>query len=230
MKWPILKRIRKKTNKIIDHQLLRLATVLEVRSWPGSPMQEIDLHLPESDMRYWMAVPYIKFHVGGFIFRDYTPFGWDAGTSTCSLLIDLGHQGPGSKWAKALRAGVMVQYIITDSSRQQPHPTNLVVGLGDNSSIGHLMALRQLTIPNIRFDGAFVADSAQTGNLLNDYFDKPLIPHSCGTALITWLEQQAYCTAHTSFYLTGNEDLLIRLQKVLKELGHSNICVRTFWS
>jgi hypothetical protein len=56
--------------------------------------------------------------------------------------------------------------------RQSPHATNLVVGLGDNTSIAHLLALQQLTMPATGFEGALLTDSPQTKSLLNEYFGR----------------------------------------------------------
>jgi len=229
MEWTIFKQIRKKTRSIIDHRLFNSGTVLEVRCWPQSPMVEIDLHLPGAGMHRWAQVPYIKISVEGFTFRDYTPFGWDAQTSTCSLLIDAAHAGPGSKWARNLRTGDTVQYLKTDSSGHRPHPTNMIVGLGDNSSLAHLLALQQLTLPAIRFQGAVATDSLKTRSLLNDYFNAPLISHIGECELTDWLSVQGYCAKHTSFYLSGNQQLIVRLRKALQMLGHGNIFVKSFW-
>ncbi len=229
MESSILTQLKKKVSSVIDQQLLKHGKVLDVRRWPGSPIVEADLHLPVSGMQRWQEVPYIKFRVGEFVFRDYTPFGWDAETSTCSLLIDTAHNGPGSIWAKKLQAGDDVQYLKTDSSRQVPHSTNFVVGLGDNTSLAHLQALQQLTVPAIRFEGVVLTDSRQTGHLLNTYFRHPLASHTKEPDLMDWIASQNYSTVYTSFYLTGNEHLVVRLRKALKNLGYYNIRVKGFW-
>jgi NADPH-dependent ferric siderophore reductase len=230
MELSILRQIRKKVQGVIDHQLVKNGTVLDVRRWPGSPMMEIDLHLPGSEMQQWCDVPYIKFNIGELCFRDYTPFGWDAEISTCSLLIDTAHEGPGSNWAKKLRTGDIIQYLKIEATRQLPHSTNLVVGLGDNTSLAHLLALYQLTMPATRFDGAVLTDSPQTGHLLKAYFSVRISSHMGESELMNWLAGQDYCTEHTSFYLTGNKGMVTRLRKMLKGLGHHNIRVKGFWS
>jgi len=229
MESSILHQIKKGLTSIFDQHLLKHGTVLDVRKWPGSPMIEVDLHLPESDMRYWTEVLYIKFSVGGLLFRDYTPFGWDAETSTCSLLIDASHDGPGSRWAKSLLKGGSVDYLKTDTTHQSPHVTNLVVGLGDNTSLAHLFALQNLTLPAIRFDSAVLTDNGQTGELLSSYFERPPVPCASESELIGWLSVQGFCNEHTSFYLTGNEGLVIRLRQALKDLGYFHIKVKGFW-
>jgi NADPH-dependent ferric siderophore reductase len=103
METSILQQIKKRAGTLIEPSLLKPGTVLEVRRWEPSSMVEIDLHLPFADMSVWSEIPYIKFRVSELTFRDYTPFGWDADTRTCTLIIDAAHKGPGSEWAKKLQ-------------------------------------------------------------------------------------------------------------------------------
>ena len=138
METSILKKIKKKTAEL----LLNSGRVLEVRHWTNACMAEIDLHLPGSAMENWTEAVYIKFKVAGFTYHDYTPFAWDAETSTCSLLVDTGHEGPGSQWAQSLRSGDTVYFFKAVSARQALHGTDLVVALGDASSLAHLLALQ----------------------------------------------------------------------------------------
>ncbi len=229
MEMSIARQLKNKVQSLVNHRLLKQGSVLEVRRWPNSPLIEIDLHLPHMPMQEWSEVPAIKFNVGNWHFRDYTPFGWDAETSTCSLLVDAAHSGPGSNWAKSLNMGDTVQYLKTETTHQSPHGTNLVVALGDNTSLAHLLALRQLTLPAIRFTSAILTDSHQTGSLLKSYFPWSPTLHFNEDALMQWLLNEQYCTEHTSFYLTGNKALVFRLRKVLHSLGHFNIKVKGFW-
>jgi len=230
METSILYKIRKKAGKIIENQLLKTGHVLDVRYWESADMIEIDLHLPTADMNNWNQIPYIKLCVNDFTFRDYTPFGWDAETATCSLLIDTDHDGPGSRWAKLLRTGDTIHYLKTESTRQMPHPTDFVVGLGDASSLGHLLALQQLTMPKARFDGAVLLPNPNCGKLLSEYFSSPLHTLPTASEITEWLLKQGYCTAHTWFYLIGNDHFVSELRRLLKSLGHHNIRVKGFWS
>jgi len=230
MEISILQQIKNKAGKLIESQLLKSAEVLDVRTWESSGLVELELHLPNVNMRDWNQVPYIKLRVDDFSFRDYTPFGWDAETNTCSVLIDADHQGPGSRWAKSLQQGDTVFYLATDSTRQSPHPTDCVVGLGDASSIGHLLALQQLTVPVSRFDSALVIDNPLTGQLLCENYSPALNTMPSLEELSVWLINQGYSTAHTWFYLIGNQQLVISLRRILKGMGHSNIRVKGFWS
>ena len=230
MKKSILSQIKDKAGKLIESQLLNTGSVLNVRSWEESRLIEIELHLPSVNMRDWRQIPYIKFRVDGFSFRDYSPFGWDEETSTCSILIDADHQGPGSSWAKKLKSGDGVSYFRPESTRQFPHPTDFVVGLGDASSVGHLLALQQLTVPVSRLDMAVVLDKAQSTDLLRDNFSPAINTMSSYEELADWLIKQQYAIANTSFYINGNHQLVVALRKLLKKMGHEQIRVKGFWS
>jgi NADPH-dependent ferric siderophore reductase len=230
METSILHNFKKKAGMLLESKLLKTGQVLEVRHWEQGTIVEVDLHLPLEDMKQWKEVPYIKFQVDHLCFRDYTPFGWDAGTATCSLLIDSAHQGPGSSWAKYLQAGDKVHYLKVEGTHQSPHPTDLVVGLGDASSLAHILALQQLTLPVSRFEGAVLLDNQHTGKQFHDYFHPPLKTLTNLDELTEWLLVQNYCTAHTWFYLTGNNSIVSQMRRSLRNTGHTNIRIKGFWS
>jgi len=219
----------KKAARLLGDRLLHSGKVLEVRHWIGACMTEVDLHLPDATMQLWQDVPYIKFRVGPFAYRDYTPFAWDAETSTCSLLVDTGHQGAGSDWAKQLQPQDGVQYLKVDFTRQIPHPTNLVVGFGDSSSLAHLLALRQLTLPHSRFNGAVILSNQAQAEMLRDNFDVEFACLHHQQQFAEWLENQPYSQAHSSFYITGGHRLVTGLRRELRGRGFGNIRVKGFW-
>ncbi|RVU00972.1 hypothetical protein EOD41_10095 [Mucilaginibacter limnophilus] len=220
----------KKAARLLSDRLLHSGSVLDVRHWAGAEMTEIDLHLPEADMLQWQDVPYIKFRVGPFAYRDYTPFGWDADTSTCSLLVDTGHKGAGSDWAKQLKVQDRVQYVKVDFTRQSPHPTDLVVGLGDSSSLAHLLALRQLTLPQSRFDAAVIFNNPAQAELLQDYFGVKFANFNNLQQFAIWLAEQPYCQQHSRFYITGGNSLVTGLRQELRGRGFGQIRVKGFWN
>jgi hypothetical protein len=94
METSTLNKLKRKAGELFESRLLQTGTVLDVRPWTPSTLIEIDLHLPLVDMQQWEQVPYIKFRVDNFTFRDYTPSGWDAETRTCTIYIDAVHNGP----------------------------------------------------------------------------------------------------------------------------------------
>jgi len=60
METSTLHKIKKKAASWFEPQNLNGGTVLEVRCWEPSTLIEVDLHLPNADMRQWTEVPYIK--------------------------------------------------------------------------------------------------------------------------------------------------------------------------
>ncbi|RZM28481.1 MAG: hypothetical protein EOO88_08830 [Pedobacter sp.] len=230
METSTIQRFKNRASELLESRLIKTGRLLDVRHWENAALTEIDLHLPEAAMEFWADVPYIKLKIAAFTYRDYTPFAWDAETHTCSLLIDTAHVGPGSLWAKSIQPGETIQYLGIDSSRQSPHPTDLVVGIGDASSLAHLLALQQLTLPRTRFDGAVLLQNSIQKELFSAYFQSPLVPISDEQELTSWLQAQEYCINHTQFYLTGNHHLVGRLRRSLKAIGYKQIKHKGFWS
>jgi len=229
-------KIKRKAELLFEPQL-QTGKVLEVRQWEPSTLIEVDLHLPQADMWQWHDIPYIKFKVGPFTYRDYTPSGWDAETCTCTLFIDAAHQGPGSNWAKQLQQYHEVSYLKIGYTQQTPESTPAVIALGDESSLGHMLALQQMVMPQARFSGAVLMADEQHRSLFGQYFRSPLqaVPrhdvyghHS----LIQWVMGQQYSLENTVFYLTGNNIMVAQLRKMLRLQGYSSgqIKIKGFWS
>jgi NADPH-dependent ferric siderophore reductase len=236
MKISTFQKIRKKAVSLFENKL-QTASVLEVRYWEPSTLIEIDLHMPFADITKWDEVPYIKFKVDDLTFRDYTPSGWDAETCTCTIYIDAAHEGAGSKWARQLEKGNTVSYLKIGSTHHKPVATSAVVALGDESSMGHLLALQKMVLPNTRFSGGLILDNEQHRKLFHEYFWSPLEPvarkdgvghHS----LMEWVLQQHYSMENTVFYLAGNNTMVTQLRKLLRNQGYPSgqIKVQGFWS
>jgi NADPH-dependent ferric siderophore reductase len=237
MNTSTLQRLKQKASILIENRLLKTGRVLEVRKWEPSTLIEIDLHLPGTAMDNWNEVPYIKCKVADMTYRDYTPSGWDAETRTCTLFIDAAHSGAGSQWARQLNAGDRISYLGTNSTRQMPSPTSSVICLGDESSIGHLLAMQQLTMPQTRFAGAVVIGNEHNRNLFKEYFRSPLQPIARNDvyghhSLTEWLLERSYSIQDTFFYIVGNNTMVIELRKLLRKQGYSRnqIHCHGFWS
>lgn len=232
-----LQRLKKKAAGLIESRLLKTGRVLDIRKWEPSTIIEIDLHLPQTTMDAWHEVPYIKCKVADFTYRDYTPSGWDAETQTCTLYVDAGHNGAGSKWAQQLQNGDTVSYVGTNSTRQMPDTTSSVICLGDESSIGHLLAMQQLTLPSTRFSGAVVMGNPEHRSQFKEYFRSPLQPIARNDiyghhSLTEWLLQQSYNLQNTFFYIVGNNTMVVELRKLLKKQGYNSNQIKSqgFWS
>lgn len=230
-----LDKIRKKASGLIENKLLKTGRVLEVRHWEKDTIIEIDLHLPETVMDKWNDVQYIKCKVSDFTLRDYTPAGWDAETQTCTLYIDATHPGAGSLWAKSLKTGDKISYLGSSSTRHAPAQTSAVIGLGDESSLGHVLALEQLTLPLTRFAGAVVMDSNEQCDFFSQNIKSSLQPlaREDGNSyyiLMQWIADQKYNLANKSFYIAGNSRMVVELRKWLKEQGFNQIKAHGFWN
>jgi len=236
METSTFQKIRRKAGKLFENRL-QSGRVLEVRHWEPSTLIEVDLHLPFADIAQWNEIPYIKFRVDDFTFRDYTPSGWDAETSTCTIYIDAAHNGPGSRWAQQLKKDDVVSYLKIGSTYHSPVATSAVVALGDESSMGHLLALQKMVLPHTRFSGGLVIGNEHHRKLFHEYFWSPLQPvprkdifghHS----LIEWVLEQQYSLENTVFYLAGNNTMVAQLRKLLKNQGYPSgqIKVQGFWS
>ncbi len=233
----MLQQIRKKASGLIESHLLKAGRVLEVRKWESSAIVEIDLHLPSAAMEEWKEVPYMKCKVAEFTYRDYTPSGWDAETRTCTLYVDAGHDGPGSRWARHLIKDENIGYLGISSTRHAPVQASNVVCLGDESSMGHLLAIQQLAHPDVAVSGAIIMGNEKNRSLFNECFRSPIqaIDRNAGRdhdILAAWLSQRSYNPANTAFCLAGNSTTVVQLRKWLKQSGYSSCPIKAqgFWS
>ncbi|QJD97857.1 hypothetical protein HH214_19230 [Mucilaginibacter robiniae] len=232
----MLHNIKRKAFDLLENRMLRTGNVLETRHWSSSALVEVDLHLPTDNMNNWNEVNYIKCKVNDFTYRDYTPASWDSETQTCTLYIDTNHNGAGSEWAKNLQQGDAVHYLSIKSTRQTPVHTSAVICLGDESSIGHLLAMQQLAKPLTRFSGAVAISDEASRSLFKEYFTSSLqtvskLDHYGHHALTEWLLQQTFHLENTIFYLVGNSTMVTQLRKVLKKFGYGSnqIKAQGFW-
>ena len=201
-------------------------------------MREIDLHLPDCDMSRWTSAQHIKCKVGTLSYRDYTPSGWDAETHTCTLLIHTAHHGAGSRWAQLLQPGDTISYRGPGSSHQQPATTRQICFLGDETTIGHFLALQQLAKPGTAIGGAIVLGEAHHRQEFHDYFPgwgvQPLQKNAQGDyrELDSWVDALVP-QEHTDtvFYLAGYVPGVLRLRKQLRRKGFtgSQVQAQGFW-
>ncbi len=234
-----MNKLTQKAIALAETPFLKRGEVLAVREWEPGSIREIDLHLPDCDMSRWTSAQHIKCKVGVLAYRDYTPSGWDADTHTCTLLIHAGHWGAGSSWALALGPGDTIFYRGPGSSHQQPLPARRLCFLGDETSIGHFLALQQLARPGVAISGAILLSEAHHRQEFNEYFSgwslEPLLKSGDGdySALDQWvsaLDHQAH--ADTIFYLAGYGPGVHGLRRLLRQKGIDGSRVRAqgFWA
>jgi NADPH-dependent ferric siderophore reductase len=235
----IMNKLTQKALSLAESPFIHSARVLAVRVWEPDTVREIDLHLPDCNMSKWISTQHIKFKVGNFIYRDYTPAGWDAETRTCTLIIHTAHEGPGSRWGKLLQAGDTVTYLGVDSSRQQPAAGKRLVFLGDETSIGHFLALRQLAGDGSEIKGAVVLSEPHHRDEFGQYFSGwGLESLRKGDSrdyreLDAWLSGFAFSAlGNTVFYLAGYGPEVVRLRKLLRQRGAAagQVKAQGFWN
>ena len=224
--------IKRKAISIFENQLLKQGTVLAIRAWDPATFFEIDLHLPEVDMEKWSSVQHIKIKVGEYTYRDYTPALWETDIRTCTLCINTSHDGPGSQWVKSLKKGDQLSYIGVGSTFHKPVDGKRLLCLGDSSTIGHFLALKQLSAGRSDIYGAISLGASSHADAFNSYFDSDLETvksKSWGFPLLSWLEQHSL--TNEIVYIAGHSPTAIQLRKYIKDRKDFNgvIKVQGFW-
>jgi NADPH-dependent ferric siderophore reductase len=231
----IMNKLAQKALTLAETVFIHSARVLAVRVWEPDTVREIDLHLPDCDMNKWGSAQHIKCKVDTLVYRDYTPSGWDAETRTCTLIIHTAHDGPGSRWGKQLRTGDTVEYLGVGSSHQQPVAGKPLVFLGDETAIGHFLALRQLAGDRAVIGGAIVLSEKHHRDEFDQYYSG-LGLQSLGKgasrkyeALDEWVEGAGNFEHRDAvYYLAGYGPEVVRLRKLLKKRG-MQVKAQGFW-
>lgn len=209
--------------------------VLQVREWDQS-FVEADLYLPGAQMHLWLEAQHMKCKVAPFTYRDYTPAEWDADTNTCTLFIDTNHDGPGTRWARSLRRGDQVTYVGIGSAHHRPETGADIVCLGDESGMGHFLALRQLAGSVQSFTGAIAMHTAEQQHMLASLKTElngiNRLRTECSRELMAWVDAQDTPWHNTVFYLAGYSHTVSALRRALKAKGVSprQIKAQGFWS
>lgn len=217
---------------ILERTVLRRGRVIGLRAWEPDTLLEVDLHLPGTDMSNWDEAQHIKCRVASYTFRDYTVAGWDADTRTCTLYIDTAHSGPGSRWASRLREGDSLYYAGVSRTPHPPAAWARVVCLGDESSLGHILAFRQLLPRSSTLYGAVVLRDAAHRSCFPEFFRLPMETVSSVDALPHWVRDRADLLGDGIFYVVGGAGMVRRMRFQLGELGveAGRIKSQGFWS
>lgn len=226
---------------LLERRLVKTARVLAVRAWEPATFVEVDLHMPDCDMGRWQETKHMKCRVAPLVYRDYTPSGWDEETHTCTLFIDTSHDGPGARWAKGLTMGDAVEYLGVASSHQQPEVDKRLIFLGDESAIGHFLAMQQLASASgrVAIKGAISIADRHHREEFEKYFSAMGFSavekdgEGGAEALEAWMSGlEGGQPGETVFYLAGHIPSVVRLRKVLRSRGFAGRQIRAegFWS
>lgn len=227
--------IKKQNISFVENIFIKKGTVLDVRAWEPATIYEVDLHLPQSDMKQWNKTQKISCRVDAFRFRDYSPCWWDEETSTCTLFIYAAHDGEGSRWVKTLQKGDNFFYRNIESAKHLPEPGMHLIMLGDETAIGHFNALQQLANGTTIISGAIAFKEEEHQQQFKDYCKKlpvDTLAYATNnyTALKTWIEKLSIDDNYV-FYIAGNNRMVIQLRNILKEKGcpGSRVKSQGFW-
>jgi hypothetical protein len=225
---PILHKTKGAFKCAITQETGGIGRVLDVRSWPNSNLIEIDLHLPAVDMLDWKEVMQITLSINKVCSREVVPFGWDAETATCSLILDTVRACACTTWVKQLRRLDQVEYTKIRACSEKLPVSNLIVAIGDSSNLGFLLAVQQVVMPAYRFEALAWFKRSHTSKLFQEYFNTRTIPVANKKDLLTGLVSQQYCANHTSFYLGGDSCFNNNISESLKAMNYHNIQVLDF--
>lgn len=233
-----MEKLKQKAIALVEGRFIRTATVLAIRAWEPGTFREIDLHMPDCNMEKWNSTQQIKCKVGPLTYRDYTPSGWDVETRTCTLFMHAAHEGPGSRWVKMLQPGDTIQYLGVSSSHQQPAVGKRMIFLGDETAIGHFLALRQLSGEHTTISGAILLGEHHHRNEFLEYFPGWQVEGlykkyaTDYKALEEWIDGLPSSGASDIvFYLAGHNRSVGRLRKLLRQKGWggSQVKAQGFW-
>jgi len=220
---------------VLEKQLTKQAIVLEVRAWEAGTFFEVDLHVPDADFTQLKGVAHMKCRVAPLNFRDYTISGWDAETKTCTLFIDAAHRGAGSAWVKTLQRNGWISYLKMETHRYQLSGQSNHLFLGDQSAIGHFLALQQLAGEGAIISGAVIMPNAAHRSQFK--YDHPLLnltplplQQTYSETIIQWLQQQ-HLTQHGFICIAGQTKMVIDVRHYLKWAGISGAQIKAqgFW-
>lgn len=210
-------------------------TVLAVRQWEPATLYEADVLLPATNMSGWQRPQKMNILVAPMTFREYTPAGWDNDIHTCTLYIDAGHDGPGSRWVKRLKAGDTFTFFRPADAHYGPKAERPAVFLGDTSALGHFAALSQIAGAGMPVSGALALDDeAHIQQYDGCLAGLPLRAlHATDTAadaLASWVMIQKF-QEESVFYLMGNKHMVRTLRRTLNDKGISSgrIYAKGFW-
>ncbi|SDG79933.1 siderophore-interacting protein [Chitinophaga filiformis] len=184
----------------------------------------ITLHMPE--FVKWRSCQHLKFETEKSHFRDYTLAQWAESSKQGTLLIDVGHKGPGSNWARQLQPGQSLVYAGPGGGFHQPTNAPHLVCIGDASAIGQFTSLYHRTESSQQLHALICHQQALPATIL----EMPVITtygHVAG--IERWLLQQPLPMHDTTFYTAGNIPLVVQIKKLLKRLGAQQVKAQGFW-
>lgn len=211
--------LRKAVSGIVQ-RMLSNATVTAVKKWHPGTIYEVELYLPQTDVESWHTIKRLKCKVADLEYRDYTPVLWNSELNICTLLIDGGHHGAGSRWVRALKAGDQILFGPAHAAAL-PSVKGRILCLADASALGHFLALKQLTDQSEHAleVGVLVHAEQTIPETFKEENPEFQFIRGCqddGADLLEqWYEGKAL-TDYNSIYIAGNIPMMKALKRKLK--------------
>lgn len=192
----------------------------------GNFLLEIDLQLPQALPE--RSTQHLKCEVAPYTYRDYTVANWDTAKQTATLVVDCGHEGIGSSWALGLQPGDEVYYAGPGGGLHQPSAAQYLVCIGDASATGHFHSLYLRKANGQQFHCFLQLEDPATRQLLQ----MPVQPLSNNghyfTDLHEWLYHYDFPVANTTYYVAGNQQMVVQVRKSLRQQG-KQVKAQGFW-
>lgn len=184
----------------------------------------------------WTVGQKLQISMGtGLTARTYTPMSWDPERGRTRLLAFAHGDGPGSRWAEALREGDVCQFFGPRRSLDLSNLDAPAVLFGDETSFGLAAALS--AIPELRVRCIFEAtDIAESRPVLEaiGLGDALVIARVTDDAHLaaTAVEVAAHAASGAHFVLTGKARSIQHMSRVLKTegVGSSRVKAKAYWA
>lgn len=230
-----MNKLKQKALSLLERATAKTGYILGVKTWELTTIFEIDIQLPGITMQSWQTVQHMKIKVADMTYRDYSPAMWDSKQNTCKLFIDAGHPGAGSNWVRQLRKGDVFTYLGIGPTPHKPVVAGEMFCLGDASSIGHFLALEQLTKNGGDFSGIIALNNIQQQLEFERYLNTNLETvvskkESLSSSLAVEVTQRRL-TDETVF-IAGNISDVTQLRKEIKQQPKfkGTIKAQGFWA
>jgi len=228
--------IKKVFFDFLDKKMAQQGHVIAVRKWETSEIYEIQVHLPSLDMQKWVSVPRIKVKVAEYEYRDYSPACWNEKSRNCLLFIDARHNGVGSLWARKIKSGGDFLFAPA-SAASLPANKGAVLCLGDESAIGHFLALKQLL--ELKENEIFIQVSVEQNitipvEMILSNKELHFIKRTQSDRLVSLHRalSDLDISSFSSIYIAGHTPMVQGMRKIIKKEIKTNarIFVNGFWS
>jgi ferric-chelate reductase (NADPH) len=215
--------------------LLRSATVTAVAD--HGDFRTIDLTGDRLGDVDWVPGDKIRIRAGALALRTYTPISWDRPAGRTRIIAYLHGHGPGSEWSRAARVGSSCHLRGPDRSVRLDRLSVPPVFVGDETSIGLLVALRDRGTVAPAATLLEVAGAEGVGPVLTAYGIDDAESFARGDggsgagALVAAVVETVRRRPDAPLVLTGRAQTIAAIRRTLKAQGSADrpAVVKAYW-